>query len=46
MLNLQNIDLPHNWEHVHLPETDSTMLLLRLPQYQHSDKEFVLATTD
>lgn len=46
MLNLQNIDLPHNWDHVHLPETDSTMLLLRLPQYQHSDKEFVLATTD
>ena len=46
MLNSRNIDLPHNWEHVHLPETDSTMLLLRLPQYQHSDKEFVLATTD
>lgn len=46
MLNLQNIDLPHNWDHVHLPETDSTMLLLRLPLYQHSDKEFILATTD
>lgn len=46
MQNSLKLDLPHNWLHVHLPETDSTMLQLRLPQYQHNDNEFVLVTTD
>ncbi|MDY5666504.1 MAG: biotin--[acetyl-CoA-carboxylase] ligase [Alloprevotella sp.] len=41
-----NIDLPTNWWHKHLSETDSTMLQLRRAEYAHSNYEFVLITTD
>lgn len=41
-----NIDLPANWLHIHLPETDSTMLQLRRAEYAQSNHEFVLITAD
>lgn len=44
--SLNNLSLPDNWQHVHLPQTDSTMLQLQHPEYAHSTKEFVLMTTD
>lgn len=44
--SLTNLSLPHNWQHVHLPQTDSTMLQLQCPEYAHCTKEFVLMTTD
>lgn len=40
------LNLPPNWQHVHLNETDSTMLQLRKPIYANAEKEFVLLTTD
>lgn len=46
MLHTFNLNLPNNWEYIHLPQTDSTMLQLRKPQFACSEKEFVLITTD
>lgn len=43
---LNKLDLPTNWQHIHLSETDSTMLQLQKAQYANSNKEFVLMTTD
>lgn len=44
--SLNHLSLPSNWQHVHLADTDSTMLQLQCPTYTHSTKEFVLMTTD
>lgn len=44
--SLTHLSLPPNWEHIHLLETDSTMLQLQRPEYVHGPKEFVLMTTD
>ena len=44
--SLNHLSLPSNWQHVHLADTDSTMLQLQRPTYTHSTKEFVLMTTD
>lgn len=43
---LTKLSLPDNWQHVHLEQTDSTMVQLQRPEHVHSTKEFVLMTTD
>lgn len=43
---LQNLSLPEGWHHVHLGETDSTMLDLRREPLADHAAPFVLVTTD
>ena len=40
------LDLPSNWHHSHLAQTDSTMLRLRDETYAHCKEEFTLLTAD
>ena len=41
-----SLDLPRGFYHLHLPETDSTMLCLLRPDLSARSEAFVLATTD
>ncbi len=40
------LNLPSNWHHFHLSQTDSTMLRLRDEAYAHCQEEFTLLTAD
>lgn len=40
------LNLPSNWQHIHLSSTDSTMLRLRDEVYARVAEEFVLLTAD
>ncbi len=39
------LSLPHNWQHIHLEQTDSTMQQIRRAEYADSSAEFTLLTT-
>lgn len=41
-----SLNLPSNWQHIHLSSTDSTMLRLRDEAYARVAEEFVLLTAD